>query len=80
MKEIQCFFKFEKSRLNWNKPGPAQVGAISKAQKQQKDFQVSSTLLQHSKFEIFRKIFFSKKLHTQKNGPSGAPGLASASP
>ena len=23
---------------------------------------------------------FSKKLHTQKNGPSGAPGLASASP
>ena len=23
---------------------------------------------------------FSKKIHTQKNGPSGAPGLASASP
>ena len=43
-----------------NKPGPAQVGPISKAQKQQKDFQVSSTLLQHSKFEIFRKIFFRK--------------------
>ena len=42
-----------------NKPGPAQVGAISKAQKL------------HN---------FSKKLHTQKNGPSGAPGSASASP
>ena len=31
------------------------------------------------KSKIF-EIFFSKKLHTQKNGPSGAPGLASASP
>ena len=28
----------------------------------------------------FLKKNFSKKLHTQKNGPSGAPGLASASP
>ena len=36
---------------------------------------MSSTLLQYSKIENF-----SKKLHTQKNGPSGAPGLASASP
>ena len=36
---------------------------------------MSSILLQYSKIENF-----SKKLHTQKNGPSGAPGLASASP
>ena len=28
----------------------------------------------------FLKKYFSKKLHTQKNGPSGTPGLASASP
>ena len=28
-----------------NKPGPAQVGALSKAQKQQKDFKVSTILL-----------------------------------
>ena len=40
---------------------------------------MSSTLLQYSKIEIFGKNF-SKKLHTQKNGPSGAPGLARASP
>ena len=33
-----------------NKPGPAQIGAISKAQKQQKDFKVSKNiLLQHPK-------------------------------
>ena len=31
------------------------------------------------KSKFFEKNF-SKKLHTQKNGPSGAPGLASASP
>ena len=36
---------------------------------------MSSILLQYSKIENF-----SKKLHTQKNGPSGAPGPASASP
>ena len=28
----------------------------------------------------FFEIFFLKKLHTKKIGPSGAPGLASASP
>ena len=32
------------------------------------------------KSKTFRKKIFSKKLHTQKNGPSGAPGPASASP
>ena len=32
-------------------------------------------------FQFFSALrFFSEKLHTQKNGPSGAPGLASASP
>ena len=36
---------------------------------------VKYSLLQYSKIENF-----SKKLHTQKNGPSGAPGPASASP
>ena len=32
---------------------------------------MSSILLQYSKIENFTKNFFSKKLHTQKNGPSG---------
>ena len=56
----------QKSKLKYNKPGPAQVGAISKAQKQQKDFQVS--------------IYSTRKSKNQKYGPSGAPGPASASP
>ena len=60
--------------INENRP---EADYHTKAQKYQKDFQVSSTLLQYSKIEI-KKI--SKKLHIQKNGPSGAPGLASASP
>ena len=49
-----------------NKPGPAQVGAISKAQKYQltQDFQVS--------------IYSTRKSKNQKNGPGGAPGPASA--
>ena len=37
----------------------------------------SFTVLENRKF--YEKNF-SKKLHTQKNGPSGAPGPASASP
>ena len=49
-----------------NKPGPAQVGAISKAQKWQKDFQVS--------------IYSTRKSKNQKSVPSGAPGPANASP
>ena len=40
---------------------------------------VKYSLLQYSKIENFTKKI-SKKLHTQKNGPSGAPGPASASP
>ena len=54
--------RLKQLRLNdcFNKPGPAQVGAISKAQKLQKDFQVSSILLQYSKIENFSKKFFEK--------------------
>ena len=39
-----------------NKPGTAQVCAISKAQKQQKDFKVSSTFL-YSTQKKFSKLF-----------------------
>ena len=41
---------------------------------------VKYSLLQYSKIENFSKKNLSKKLHTQKNGPSGTPGPASASP
>ena len=41
---------------------------------------MSSILLQYSKSESFLKKNFSKKLHTQKNRLSGAPGLVRASP
>ena len=41
---------------------------------------MSSTLLQYSKIEIFWKKIFRKNYILKKNGPSGAPGLASASP
>ena len=41
-----------------SKPRPAQVDAISKAQKLQKDFQVS--------------IYSTRKSKNQKNGPTGA--------
>ena len=73
---VENFFLFysgSKLRLKVNNPGPAQVGAISKAQKEQKDFEVSSILFYSTrKPKIFRKKF-SKKLHTQKNwrGPFG---------
>ena len=57
--------------ISKNKPGPAQVGAISKAKiaKRLPSVKYSFTVLENRKF--FEKIF-SKKLHTQKNGPSGA--------
>ena len=53
-----------------NKPGTAQVGAISKAQKQQKDFKVSSILFYSTRvrkklkkksefFLIFKRFFWS---------------------
>ena len=45
-----------------NKPGPVQVGAITKAQKKQKHFEVSKyTLLQHTKF-FWKSLAMPKKL------------------
>ena len=56
-----------------NKPGPAQVGAISKAQKKQKEFQVSSILFYSTrKSKILRTKIFRKKYKFRKNGPRGA--------
>ena len=49
----------------------------SKKAKRLPSVKYSFTVLENRNF--LEKIF-SKKLHTQKNGPSGAPGLASASP
>ena len=50
----------------------------SKIAKRLPSVKYSFTVLENRKF--LKKKNFSKKLHTQKNGPSGAPGLASASP
>ena len=55
--------KVSKSR---NKPGPAQVGAISKAQNSKRTSKCQFTVLENRK--------------SKKNGPSGAAGPASASP
>ena len=54
--------------MTWriNKPGPAQVGPISKAQKSKRTSKCQFTVLENRK--------------TKKNGPSGAPGPACASP
>ena len=41
---------------------------------------MSSILFYKTRNQTFFEKNFSKKLHTQKNGPSEAPGLASASP
>ena len=50
-----------------NKPGPAQVGTISKAQKYQKDFQVSSILFYSTrKSKTLRKNFFRKNYILKK--------------
>ena len=49
----------------------------SKIAKRLPSVKYSFTVLEN---RIFLKKKFSKKLHTQKNGPSGAPWLASASP
>ena len=57
-------------------PSPRHIQG-SKIVKRLPSVKYSFTVLENRKF--FEKKF-SKKLHTQKNGPSGAPGLASASP
>ena len=49
----------------------------SKIAKRLPSVKYSFTVLENRNF---LKKNFSKKLHSQKNGPSGAPGLASASP
>ena len=50
-----------------NKPGPAQIGATSKAQKLQKDFQVSSILFYSTrKLKILRKKIFEKNYILKK--------------
>ena len=49
-----------------NKPGPAQVGAISKAQNSKRTSKCQFTVLENQK--------------NRKNGPSGTPRPASASP
>ena len=48
-----------------NKPGPAQVGAISKAQNSKKTSKCQVFFYSSRKTKIFR-IFFLKKLHTKK--------------
>ena len=59
------FYAMEKR----NKPGPAKVGAIFKAQKKRKDFKVSKYyLLQHSNFFLKKSQNAEKKL---KWGPFG---------
>ena len=61
---------------NRDRPKSAPYPRLKNSKKTSK-CQVLFYSTRESKF--FEKIF-SKKLHTQKNGPSGAPGLASASP
>ena len=67
---IECWSSITSNQtepfVNNNKPGPAQIGAISKAQNYQKDFQVS--------------LYGTRKSKNQKKGPSGSLGPASASP
>ena len=62
-----------------NKPGPAQVvyPRLKNSRKTSKCQVLSFTVLENRKFHEKK---FSKKLHTQKNGQSGAPGPASANP
>ena len=59
----------------YNKTRTSKVGAISKAQKAQKTF-FEKKKLKYFFFEILPNFFFEKP----KNGLSGAPGPASASP
>ena len=66
------------SLCKYNKPGPARSAPYPRLKNSKKNFQVSSTLLQYSKIEIFWKKKFRKNYILKKNGPSGAPGLASA--
>ena len=64
----------ERSR---DRPKSAPYARLKNSKKTSKCQVFSFTVLENRKF--YEKSF-SKKLHTQKNGPSGAPGPASASP
>ena len=65
------------NRTSRDRPKSAPYPRLKNSKKTSKCQVFSFTVLENRKF--FEKKF-SKKLHTQKNGPSGAPGLASASP
>ena len=54
-----------------DRPKSAPYPRLKNSKKTSPSFKYS--LLQYSKIENFTKKNFSKKLHTQKNGPSGAP-------
>ena len=60
-----------------DRPKSAPYPRLKNSKKTSKCQVFSFTVLENRKF--YEK-FFSKKLHTQKNGPSGAPGPASANP
>ena len=75
-----CLFASENMvTQHFNKPGTAQVGAISKAQKQQKDFKVSNysllKYLHEIKIEKNFRIFFevSGKLRSAEKFKRGDP-------
>ena len=60
-----------------DRPKTAPYPRLKNSKKTSKCQVFSFTVLENRKFS---KKIFSKKLHTQKNGPSGASGPASASP
>ena len=67
-------FRFKTSR---DRPKSAPYPRLKNSKKTSKCQVFSFTVLENRKFS---ENFFSKKLHTQKNGPSSAPGPASANP
>ena len=71
---IEVFF-IKKAVTSWDRPKSAPYPRLKNSKKTSKCQVFSFTVLEN---RFFRK--FSKKLHSQKNGPSGAPGPASASP
>ena len=77
--DCSCFRdNFQEYETSWDRPKSAPYPRLKNSKKTSKCQVFSFAVLENRKF--FEKIFFSKKLHTQKNGPSGAPGPAGASP
>ena len=66
-----------KGKTRRDRPKSAPLPRLKNSKKTSKCQVFSFTVLENRK--LYEKKF-SKKLHTQKNGPSGAPGPASASP